>query len=107
MTQAQVAERMEADVDTNWITQLELGRKKGLPEWTYLHGLSLALRVPVTEIHRAAGQMPEGMEAAPEMAAGSDVIHALVDMIDWSADPTNRQNVEGLLQFILAKQQEQ
>ena len=100
MTQEQVAARMEMDIDPNTIAQLESGRRKGLPDTDYLIGLAQALRVSVTEVLRGAGVLPVDLEQAPEIAPGSATIHALVDMIDWTADQRTRDHVEGLLQII-------
>jgi transcriptional regulator with XRE-family HTH domain len=105
MSQEDVWRRMEVEnVAANWISKLETGRVRYLPDHELLHALSVALRVPVTEVLRGAGVLPVDVEAAQESAPGSATIHALVDMIDWTDNPANRQNVEGLLQLILERQ---
>jgi transcriptional regulator with XRE-family HTH domain len=105
MTQQQVWERMEPSPPTsNWISKLEVGRIQNLPEFDLLNALSVALRVPVTEVLRGAGVLPEGVDQAPEIAPGSTTMHALVDMIDWTRDQTSREDVEGLLRLILDRQ---
>ena len=104
MTQEQVAARMEMDIDPNYLAQMESGRKKALPDTEILLGLSQALRVSMTDVLRGAGVLPVDVEAQPESAPGSATIHALVDMIDWTANPENRLNVEGLLRLILERQ---
>jgi transcriptional regulator with XRE-family HTH domain len=53
MTQEQVWSRMEMPTgESNWIAQLENGRRKRLPDFDVLNALSEALRVPVTEVLR-------------------------------------------------------
>jgi transcriptional regulator with XRE-family HTH domain len=96
MTQEQVTERMEVDVAPNWLTQLEGGRRKALPDTDLLIGLSQALRVSMTDVLRGAGVLPIDMEEAPEQAPGSRVLHALIDMIDWS-DPNRGAMTERIL----------
>jgi transcriptional regulator with XRE-family HTH domain len=105
MTQEMVWNRMEMPSgESNWITQLEGGRRKHLPAPNYLEGLAQALRVSVTDVLRGAGILPEGTDQPKEHAPGTATIHALVDMIDWTRAPENRANVEGLLRSILERQ---
>jgi transcriptional regulator with XRE-family HTH domain len=88
----------------NWVTKLETGKIGKLPDQEYLEALSEALKVPVTEVLRGAGVLPEGVDQAPEIAPGSTTMHALIDMIDWTRDQTSREDVEGLLRLILDRQ---
>lgn len=104
MTQEQVAEQSGVEVDPNWLAQLESGRKKGLPDRAFLDGIAFALKTPLTDVLRGAGVLPVDVEASPENAAGSETMHALIDMIDWTRDTTSRENVEGLLRLILERQ---
>ena len=105
MTAEQVWTRMEMPSgESNWIAQIENGRRKKLPDFDYLNGLAVALRVPVTEVLRGAGVLPIDVEEAPEHAPGSATMHALIDMIDWTRDTSSRENVEGLLRLILDRQ---
>lgn len=105
MTQEQVWNRMEIPTgESNWVSKLESGRKQKLPDFDYLNGLSLALKATITDVLRGAGVLPEGIEESPEQAPGSATIHALVDMIDWTENPFNREHVEGTLQVIVQKQ---
>jgi transcriptional regulator with XRE-family HTH domain len=105
MTQEQVWQRMELDIDQNFLAHLESGRKKSLPDTPVLIALSGALNVTVTEVLRGAGILPVDVEQPPEHAPGSATMHALVDLIDWTTNPANRENVEGLLRLILERQQ--
>lgn len=102
MSQAEVAERMSIDmeVDQNWVTQLENGRRKGMLDFEVIAAIAAALRVSVTDVLRGAGYYPTDAEQPPEIAPGSHAIHALVDLIDWTRNPANRSNVEGLLRSI-------
>lgn len=105
MTQEQVWDRMGAPGgDMNWITHLEGGRRKSLPDTDYLVALSEALRTTMTDVLRGAGVLPIDVEETSEHAPGSQTMHALVDMIDWTMSPDNRQNVEDLLRVILNRQ---
>jgi hypothetical protein len=82
----------------------QTGRIQNLPDFDQINALSEALRVPVTEVLRGAGVLPEGVDQAPEIAPGSTTMHALIDMIDWTRDQTSREDVEGLLRVILDRQ---
>ena len=104
MTQEEVAERIGPETDPNYITQLENGRKKNLPDTTFLIGIAEALRTSVTDVLRGAGVLPIDVDAMPDQAPGSATMHALIDMIDWTRDTTSRENVEGLLRLILDRQ---
>lgn len=104
LTQEQIAERSEPAIDPNYIAQIENGRKKALPDTDILVGLSMALGVTMTDILRGAGVLPVDVTESEERAPGSQTIHALVDLIDWTVSPENRMNVEGLLRLILDRQ---
>jgi transcriptional regulator with XRE-family HTH domain len=105
LTQQEVWERMDPPPPTaNWVSKLETGRIQNLPDFDQINALSEALRVPVTEVLRGAGVLPEGVDQAPEIAPGSTTMHALIDMIDWTRDQTSREDVEGLLRVILDRQ---
>lgn len=105
LTQEQVWDRMEIErASANWMSKLESGRVKSLPDTDYLVGLAQALRTTVTDVLRGAGVLPIDVEETSEQAPGSQTIHALVDMIDWTVSPDNRANVEGLLRLILDRQ---
>jgi transcriptional regulator with XRE-family HTH domain len=99
LTQAQLAERMSYDfeVDTNWVSGLEAGRRKSLPDFKYLEALASALRVLVTDVQRGAGVLPVDVEQPMAHAPGSATLHALVDQIDWVSDPNRRLPVESML----------
>jgi transcriptional regulator with XRE-family HTH domain len=105
LTTEQLWERTDLEGDFNYISQLENGRRKKLPDFEILSGLAQALNVTVTEVLRGAGILPVDVEQPPEHAPGSATMHALVDMIDWTTNPANRENVEGLLRLILERQQ--
>lgn len=87
LTQEQVAERMGVDIPNNWVTQLETGRRKGLPETDQLIALSEALRVTMTELLQGAGVVPIDIDATQ---AGADPeverIVALVRTVNWTPD---------------------
>lgn len=107
LTQAQLAERMsyEFEVDTNWVSGLEAGRRKSLPDFKYLEALASGLGVLVTDVQRGAGVLPVDVEQPLTHAPGSATIHALVDMIDWVRDPNRREAAESLLRTFLEQDQ--
>lgn len=104
MDQATVWARMEIEGDPNWLSLLESGRRKSLPDTDYLIALSAALRSSMTDVLRGAGILPVDVEERPEIAPGSATIHALVDMVDWVREPHYRDATEAFLRGILEQQ---
>jgi len=91
--------------NSNYISQLENGRRTQLPDFDIIFGLAQGLGVSVTDVLRGAGVLPVDLEEASTEAPGSHTIHAMVNAIDWVKRPERREVAESLLRTFLEQDQ--
>lgn len=73
ITQEELAERMGNNVTTNWITQLETGRKRKMLPQPYFGWLAEALAISEDDLLRVAGMLKGGDDApSPYMSPVSN-----------------------------------
>lgn len=105
LTQEQLAERMDNDdIDGNWITQLETGRKKRLPEQPAIGQLAHALRVAEIEVLRGAGVITEepvspGIAESTPVYDVSDARHRISQQLATITDPRTLQSIAEYVVF--------